>query len=98
MTTSPVQTFRKDPSDVKDYGFNFDPTTDPFLESGETIDDVDFTVPTGITKDLESVSDTTAIIWLSGGTAGESYIIACKITTTDGRIHERSIEIIVENR
>ena len=89
-----IQTFRKDPDSVLDYGIDWS----TWLASGETISTSTWTVPAGITKDSDSKGDTSTLMWLSGGTAGETYSLANKITTTDGRTCERSIRIIVEQR
>lgn len=52
----------------------------------------------GITVDSSTESDGKVTVWLSGGTAGIDYKVACLITTTAGRTDERSIMIQVENR
>lgn len=91
---SQIQTFRKDPSSVLDYGIDWS----EWLATGETISTSTWTVPTGITEDSSSKSDTSTLIWLSGGTAGNVYELTNKIVTTGGRTCERSIMIIVEER
>ena len=93
-----LQTYDKDPAAVLDYGFDWDDETDPWLASGETISASVWTVPTGITKDSDSFSNTTTSIWLSGGTAGVEYMIANKITTDAGRTDERSFVVKVDDR
>ena len=92
------QSYSKDPDATLDYGFDWDDDDDPYLESGETLVDVTWTVPAGITKDSDELGETLTKIWLSGGTAGATYTIGCKVETTDGRIDERSFDVIVENR
>ena len=89
-----TQTFRKDPSAVLDYGFDWS----DWLESGETVAESAWTVATGLTKDSDQRGDTSTKAWLSGGTAGATYVVANKITTSDGRTDERSFEIVVEDR
>ncbi len=83
----------KDPNAVLDYGFNWRPEGEEWLEEDETITSYVITVPTGITKDSDSESDGVVTVWLSGGTAGENYKVACKITTSSGRTDERSVWI-----
>jgi len=56
------------------------------LATGETVSSAVWSVPPGITKEDESTTSTTSVIWLSGGTAGESYTITCTMTTSGGRI------------
>lgn len=89
-----LQTFRKDPDAVLDYGIDWS----TYLESGETITDSDWTVPSGITKDSDQRADTSTKAWFSGGTAGETYTVSNKIVTSSSRTDERSFEIRVEER
>lgn len=62
-----------------------------WLAGGETITASTWTVPAGITKDSDSFSDTAALAWLSGGTAGQDYTITNHIVTSAGREDDRSI-------
>lgn len=86
--------YLKDPSAVLDWVFDW---TD-WLASGETITDHTITGETGITVDSSTESAGKVTVWLSGGTAGENYKVACLITTTAGRTDERTIWIKVVNR
>lgn len=84
----------KDPSAVLDWMFDW---TD-WLASGEMITDHTITVDTGITNDSSTEDAGKVTVWLSGGTAGENYKVACLIETSDGRTDERTIWIKVANR
>ena len=92
----------KDPSAVLDYAFDWT----GWLAAGETIavDSetgeklITITADTGITVDSSTESDGKIIVWLSGGTAGINYKVACKITTSAGRTDERTIWIKVVER
>jgi hypothetical protein len=84
----------KDPSAVLDWMFDWS----DWLASGETIVDHTITVDTGITKDSSTEDAGKVTVWLSGGTAGENYKVACLIETSAGRIDERTIWIKVTNR
>lgn len=85
----------KDPSEKLDYSVDWS----DFLADAETITGTpEWTLPSGITKDSQSNTTTSAVIWLTGGTHGEEYVIACKITTSASRIAERSIKILCRNR
>lgn len=95
----------KDPHAVLDYVWDWkantngsDTSIDDWLQSGETISDRDVTVDTGLTLDSDSTTSGKVTVWLSGGTAGVTYTVAVKITTSLGRIDERSIRIRVLNR
>ena len=84
----------KDPSAVLDWMFDWS----DWLASGETITDHTITVDTGITKDSSTEAAGKVTVWLSGGTAGENYKVACLIETSAGRKDERTIWIKVTNR
>lgn len=84
----------KDPSAVLDYVFDWN----EWLATGETITDHTITADTGITVDSSTESGGKVTVWLSGGTAGENYKVACLITTSAGRTDERTIWIKVTNR
>ena len=86
--------YTKDPSAVLDYVFDWT----GWLGSGETISSRVVTVDTGLTKDSDSESSGKVTVWLSGGTAGINYKVACKITTSAGRTDERTLWIRVVDR
>jgi hypothetical protein len=93
MATFETYTATKDPNSTLDYTINWSSwlTTD-------TISTVAWTVETDITQTATSNTTTTATIWLSGGEAGTEYTVTCRVTTTAGRIDERSIAIRVAQR
>jgi len=92
----------KDPSAVLDYVFDWT----EWLATGETIavDSetgeklITITADTGITVDSSTEDTGKVTVWLSGGTAGINYKVACLITTTEGRTDERTIWIKVVER
>jgi len=84
----------KDPSAVLDYVFDWT----EWLATGETITDHTITADTGITVDSSTELDGKVTVWLSGGTAGINYKVACKITTSAGRTDERTFWIKVTDR
>jgi hypothetical protein len=84
----------KDPSAVLDWAFDWT----GWLATGETIDDHTITADTGITVDSSTEDTGKVTVWLSGGTAGINYKVACLITTTEGRTDERTIWIKVVER
>lgn len=92
-----MSTYLKDPGEKLDYTVNWA----DFLAVGETIPDAGsstWTVPSGLTNHTTSRTTTAATIWLSGGTHGEEYVVTNQITTSSGRIAERSIKLIVRSR
>jgi len=84
----------KDPSAELDYVFDWT----EWLATGETITDHTITPDTGITVDSSTEDTGKVTVWLSGGTAGINYKVACLITTSAGRTDERTIWIKVEER
>lgn len=87
-------TFIKDPDATLDYGFDWA----NWLATGETITGAVWTVPSGITKSDEDFDADTTLVWLTGGTLGTNYNISCRITTSDGRIDDRTLIIKVRSR
>ena len=84
----------KDPDAVLDYAFDWS----TWLATGETISSHVVTADTGITKDSDSEADGIVTVWLSAGTAGTAYNVACKIVTSDARTDERSIIVLIQER
>ena len=84
----------KDPDAVLDYKADWS----VWLADGETITSSNWSVPTGITKDSQSATTTTATVWLSGGSLGSSYSVVNRISTNQGRTDERTMEIVVRER
>lgn len=83
----------KDPADVKDYKVR----CADWL-AGDTIATATWTMPAGLTKDSQQLSDTntSAVIWISGGTAGQDYSITLTIVTAGGRTLQVTIKIKVK--
>lgn len=103
MTTD--NRFIKDPDAVLDWKFDWAALTngsgsEDWLRDGETISTHTVTVATGLTKDSSSLADTntSVIVWLSGGTVNTKYAVTCQIVTTVGRTDERTIYIQVMDR
>jgi len=86
-----AQRFEKDPDAKLDFMIDWS----DFLASGESISASSWYTPTGITEVSTSNTADTATIWVSGGTAGSSYILINRTTTDNStpRIAERSIII-----
>ena len=82
----------KDPNAVEPFRWDFGPVMAE-LDTADTIVTAAFTVPSGITKDSSSNTTTTATVVLSGGTAGESYDILCRITTAQGRTLDKTFRV-----
>ncbi len=83
----------KDPHATLDYGVDWSAWL-----GADTIESVAWSVPAGLTKTAESNTDTVAYVWLSGGTAGTTYQVVCRVTTTGGRTDDRTLELICKER
>jgi hypothetical protein len=86
-------TFTKDPNAVLDYSIDWTRWL-----AGDQIAASEWIVPSEFTKMADSKTSTSATVWLSGGTAGQSYIVTNRITTAAGRTEDRSFTIRVEER
>lgn len=85
----------KDPQAVLDWQFNWS----NWLSAGESITGTPVvTVDSGLTKDSQSNTGNTVTVWLSGGTLGTLYKVACRVTTNQGRTDERTIGIRITDR
>ncbi len=94
---STIASYDKDPSATLDYSIDWS----AWLPSGDTIDTATWTATTGLTVEASpapSVASGIATVWLSGGVSGTRYTATCQVTTTAGRIDERSITIAVKDR
>ena len=83
----------------KDVNATLDDTVDwtDWLD-GDTIISSSWSVPAGITQVSASNTTTGATVWLSGGTAGESYSVRNRVVTAGGRTDDRTITVRVEER
>lgn len=88
-------------------GTNNGGATDTGELQGATISTSQWIVPAGITKDSDNKSsviiqgvtyavNTVATVWLSDGTDGTRYRLVNRITTSDGRTLDQSIDIHVK--
>ena len=82
----------KDPDEVLDYEIDWSGR----LATGDTIATSTWIVPTGITKNSDTYTTTKSIIWLSGGTIGETYVFTCRITTAANRTHDQSVKLQIK--
>lgn len=85
--------FTKDPDAVLDYLLDWTAWL-----SGDTIESHTVTADTGLTVESTSATDTAVTVWLSGGTAGETYSFTCTIDTAAGRTDDRTSRLRVRER
>ena len=83
----------KDPDEMLDYTVDWAEAL-----AGDTIASSVWTVPTGITRGLDTNTATTATIWISGGTADQNYTLLNRITTAGGRTREQTCTLRVSTK
>ena len=72
-----------------------------WLQSGETITDATWTIPTGLTAvsgKPAAIVGGKAVVWVQGGTEGSRYLLTVHITTSAGRQDDRSIQLDCRQR
>jgi len=89
--------YPKDPSAILDYKIDWSKWLGTDTISSKS-GSVTWSVPKGLTTQRTSNNQTSATIWLSGGSLGSTYHVRCKIVTTAGRTDERSFDIFIMNR
>jgi len=87
--------FKKDPDATLDYTFNWLPWLAPI---SDTITDVEWVPDEALTVESSSNTTARATAFVSGGTAGETLRLTCRITTAGGRIDDRTIILKIVNR
>ena len=88
-----LTSFRKDPSAVLDYVWDWSAWL-----AGDTITSHTVTAADGITVDSSTVADGAVTVWLSGGTARQTYEVTCQIVTAGGRTDDRTSRFHVTER
>lgn len=83
----------KDPGDVLDY--LFDVSAALAGNDGDSIADLDVAIkpahPGDLTVAEVAADGAVAVLWLSGGQAGTTYVVTISIITTNGRALSRSV-------
>lgn len=93
--SSGFPTIKKDPQATLDYPFDWAEWLTPI---GDSIASVTFTVDPSLTKVSQSFTSYVATAVISGGVAGTTVPVACKIVTNGGRTDERTINLKIVNR
>lgn len=84
----------KDPQETLDYRLNWRARIVP----GDRIVSSVWSNPLGISQGLNTYTDYTTTIWLSGGTIGATYTFTNTITTLAGRVMEQSVAVTVVSK
>lgn len=81
-----ADSFVQDPDEELDYVRDWSA-----LLGADTIASSTWTPEAGITVNSDSFDDTTATVWISGGTLGSDYAVVNEITTAGGRTHNKTL-------
>lgn len=89
----------KDPNEVLDYGFDWARPGRSRLEDGETLTNSVFVVEAGdVVIDSQSyVATGRTTVWLSGGTPGVPNTIRNRVTTSEGRVFDKSAKLRIRS-
>lgn len=97
-TNTPVARHVKDPDAVLDYAIDWT----SWLVSGDAISTATWAIDDApdavLVIDSSSIVAGVPTVWLSGGTAGETYRVRCRVTTTDSRTDDRTMHVVVRDR
>jgi hypothetical protein len=80
--------YEQDPDSILDYEYSW-----AGMLSGDTIATSQFLLPDGMTEESSSNTDTTATIFVGGGSCGSTYRVTNRITTAGGRTLDKTIRI-----
>lgn len=93
--TAPIASFTKDPDAILDYEIDWS----RWLASGDQLSSSEWSSSSeALTIDSSDYSTKASKCWLSGGIAGESYLVRCRVVTTQGRRDDRTIRVTCAER
>lgn len=84
----------KDPQETLDYRLNWRARIVP----GDKIVSSTWSTVQGIISGINTYTDYTTTLWLSGGTVNQTYLFTNTITTAAGRIMEQSVQVTVVSK
>ena len=91
-----MKTFIKDPASTANYGVDW---TD-WLDTGETIVGSVWVLPTGLTNAGDAFDTTKAVVYISGGSEGQEYVVTNTITTdsSPAKVEPRRFKLIIREK
>ena len=88
----------KDPDDVINWRWDWGDDDSPWLGDGDSIADHLVEADSGITIESSNISGDGVNVVLSGGTAGESYDVTVRITTSGGLVDDRTVIFVISEK
>lgn len=67
-----------------------------WVVTGDAITDSVWTVPVPLTVPAQSFTATSTTITVNGGTAGKIYKLVNRVTTNNGLVDERTLQLVCE--
>lgn len=95
MADEYVATYAHGSGETLDYAIDWSPV---LAAEGDTYLSVAWSATGGPTLGSSTFASGKASIWVAGGGLGDVYVLTCTLTTTLGRVHERSMRIVVIDR
>ena len=84
----------RDPDSVLDWAWDWS----AWLAEGEQITEATVIADDGLTVSDPIRDGAVVTVWVSGGEAGQTYRMTCRVTTSQGRIDDRSIWLTTRER
>lgn len=89
-----MSTYLLDPNATLDFAFDWA----SWLEDGETLTAETVTATAGATVINDTIDGTRVVYWLTGGQVGSDVEVTCRVTSSAGRVDERSVRVLVRDR
>ncbi len=93
MSIGILETFDKQPTEVKKLNFDFRAFLAPIED---TLSTATVTAQAGLTIDSYAIVGDFVVYTVSGGTAGSKYKVTCIVVTVDGRTEEAEVSVKVK--
>lgn len=90
-----VARISKDPDALLDYAVDWQ---SEWLPEGDRVIAASAQVESGLTLSFQTLVSGVHVIWLDGGTVGQSYTVVSRITTEDGRRNDFTFVVDIRER
>jgi hypothetical protein len=84
----------KDPDETLDYVIDWSER----LPAGDLIAQSSWSLPTGLSSDRDEFEGQQSVVWLNGGTEGQTYSLTNTVETVQGRVLQQTVRIRIKSR